>query len=228
MRLYFYCIFISEKKTKTCPFQGFDRQRVFHIYNKDLFAAVSVTKKSSYNYNEENLKIHTDIIDFYDKNYNILPFRFNTIVGEKLGKGILFKYYEELIENLRKVNKKVQFELKVFKSKPLQGELINDSSKIDAFKLKDKILDVKTKYLVSQINGPLLKIADDHKIDRLVTNNLILSSKYLINQKEASKFAGELNRMKSIFSELYFYIKGSEPPFDFVDVEITKDNAFIK
>ena len=228
MRLYFYCIFLGDKNCKTSGINGMGNQKVFHIYNYDLYAAVSVTKFSFFERSEENLNIHEEIIRYYDKNFNILPFRFNTIVGEKIGKGILFKFYEELLVNLKKVNKRYQYDLKVFKRPPLNGELGNSKPVVNSAQLREKMSDVKTKYLVSQINGPLLKVAKDIKIERLVTNNLILSGKYLVNQKDSEKFEQELKRVQSIFSEYTFISKNAEPPYEFVDVEITKDNAFIK
>ncbi|MFC1726050.1 GvpL/GvpF family gas vesicle protein [candidate division KSB1 bacterium] len=228
MRLYFYCMFMGNKNCKTTGITGLGSQKVFHIYNNDLYAAVSVTKYSFFDKSDENLKIHENIIRYYDNNFNILPFRFNTIIGEKIGKGILFKFYEELLSNLKKVNKRFQYDLKVFKKPPLEAELGGNYSPVNPAQLREKISDIKTKYLVSQINGPLLKIAKDLKIDRLVTNNLILSGKYLVNQKDSEKFEKELKRMQSIFSEYTFISKAAEPPYEFVEVEITKDNVFIK
>jgi len=228
MRLYFYCIFTGKKRNKPYNALGLENQRVFHIHNNDLFAAVSITTKKIFERTDDNLNIHNSVLDYYNKNYNILPFRFNTIVGEKIGKGILFNFYDELLANLKRVNKRVQFEVQVFKSPPLKGEFIKNSKFDNSIIARDKIKDVKTKYLISQINGPLIKMAVESKIDRLVTNNLILSAKYLVSQKDQNKFMGEIDRLKSIFSKLSFYSKYPEPPYDFVDVEITKNNAFIK
>ena len=55
MRLYFYCIFLGDKKCKPTSITGLGSQKVFHIYNKDLYAAVSVTKFSFFEKSEENI-----------------------------------------------------------------------------------------------------------------------------------------------------------------------------
>ena len=88
MRLYFYCVMKKTDGLKS-EIGGMDGQRVFFIKCEDLIAAVSSTNRAKFIKSEENQTIREKVISDFMKEGALLPFQFNCVVGESVGRGIL-------------------------------------------------------------------------------------------------------------------------------------------
>ncbi len=233
MRLYFYCIMKASGKPDL-PTEGVSGQVIKHINNHDLCAAVSPARYANHPVTDENLKIHDKIVNAYSRHYDIIPFRFNTVVGERIGRGVLKRYYYELLEDIKNLSGKSQFLLHVvqkekdrFKLLIKQKRLLKSKGLFDRDNMmKNKILDVDSKLIVSRINGPLEKLSCKSRTDRLKEGSYLLKGEYLIRNKNVSEFKSSLNRLERMYSNLNFYITGPQPPYNFVSIQITRDNTF--
>ncbi len=216
--------------------RGVDNQKIFFIRNRDLCAAVSATNTMQYEDTMQNNKIHEEVIEIFIKKYSILPFRFNSIVGERVGRGIIVKYYDELQENLKRIQNKVEYIVKAIVKESFNKRKLDDLKKIeinrlkffydaDRTLLKKKILDVKTKVLSRQINKMMDEIASESFVDFLPNNKIILSGEYLVDKRFTDRFNKVLTDLQSLYPEIEFLSIGPRPPYCFNLIDITKDNT---
>ena len=165
--------------------RGINNQKVFFIHNRNLYAAVSATSTIEYENTSKNIKDHEKIIEILQKKYSILPFKFNSIVGEKIGRGILVKYYKELQRNLSKVQNKSEYLVKAVKKNSFKLSDLNKKNTNKNFHYIDnkktsmnKIFDIKSKVLSRQLNMPLDSIAFESSVEFLPSENMIFSGEY--------------------------------------------------
>ena len=231
MRLYFYCI-MKNISNVDFSLKGLDNQKIFFIRNKDLYGVVSAVSTMQYEDTIINRGIHNKIIEYLSERYSILPFRFNSIVGERVGRGIIKRYYEELQKNLVRIQNKVEFVVRVLKRDSSQIDVIQkavigkDKIKKSARKSPiSKILNIKGKVLANQINQPLRDLSSDSYVEMLCNEQLLINGYYLIDRKNIRLFQGKLNDMEKVYSRYEFMRQGPMPPYSFNIVDITKDNA---
>jgi len=234
MRLYFYCITkdISENEFSL---RGLDNQKIFLIHNKKLYAAVSAVSTIQYEDSLYNRETHEKIIKYFMEKYAILPFKFNAIVGERVGRGIIKKYYNELQENLIKIQGRVEFLITVLKRSSTQmigvgkntignsvpGKSIGYAEKHSA----KKILNIKGKVLAHQINQPLRDIASDAYIEMLINEQILFKGNYLIEKSKVALLQSKINDLEKLYPQYEFFRRGPMPPYSFNIVDITKTNT---
>ncbi len=231
MRLYFYCI-MNEVSEPDFYLRGIDNQKVFFIHNRNLYAAVSATNTMQYENTDKNIHDHEKIIEIFMKQYPVLPFKFNSVVGEKIGRGILVKYYKELQKNLSRVQNRVEYLVRAVKknsnkllnlNKNIQNRNINHNNSKEIF--KSKIFDIKNKVFSRQINLPLDSIAFASNVEFLPSETVILSGEYLMDKDKTDEFDKELSNLRALYPHIIFFSIGKRPPYCFNVIDITKDNT---
>ncbi|MFC1558740.1 GvpL/GvpF family gas vesicle protein [candidate division KSB1 bacterium] len=234
MRLYFYCITknISENEFSL---RGVDNQKIFLIHNKELYAAVSAVSTIQYEDSMYHREIHENIINYFMEKYPILPFKFNSIVGEKLGRGIIKKYYNELLKNLINIQGRVEFYIAVLKrsstqmigiSKNTHGKSIQGGKKYYTEKHSaKKIFNIRGKVIANQINQPIRDIASYACVDMLVNEQILFRGNYLVEKNKVTLFRSKINDLEKLYSQYEFFCKGAMPPYSFNIVDITKTNS---
>ncbi|MCL5019688.1 MAG: GvpL/GvpF family gas vesicle protein [Patescibacteria group bacterium] len=219
---------------KKSDIEGVDDQRVFFIKCEDLVAAVSSTNQTIFPTTGGNQRRHEKIIHDFMKEHALLPFRFNSIVGESVGRGILQKYYNELLHNLELVQDGVEYCVKIVRHHPVKiQKLMNllrpapkDNSKPRSEDpQKEKILDVKTKVLATQIHTALAGIAMENHKNLLLTGQILLEAEYLVHKQMKKNFEVEIDRLQRIYPDIMIVVQGSLPPYNFNTIDITKDNS---
>lgn len=234
MRLYFYCV-MKKFRGKKLEIGGMDGQPIFFIKCEDLIAAVSSTNQTKFPVTESNQKRHEVIIQDFMEERPLLPFRFNCVVGESIGRGILQKYYNELIHNLEIIQDGEEYGVKIIRHHPTKVQKMmnllypatqkeNSKSKLEAPQ-KEKILDVKTKVLATQIHTSLAEIAMENHKNLLLTGQILLEAEYLVQKRMQKKFESEIDRLKRLYPNLMMMVQGPLPPYHFNTIDITKDNT---
>ena len=221
MKLYFYCV-IKDYERNVKPGRSIDDQQVYLINNKPLYAVVSTTNKFSFPESAPNIKMHESIIKKFMEKYPVLPFPFNTIVGEKIGKGVLYKYYDKLLKNLDEIGNDMEFGL--WASKKVKKDIQRKEASMELGGL-DSQKDLKTKILAAKINARFSNLSKQVDIMYLINEIIILESKYLVEKKHIADFKEEFRFCKKLYPELEFTLRGPIPPYFFNKVKITEDNV---
>ena len=223
---------MSEVREPDFSLRGIDNQKIFFIHNRNLYAAVSATSTMQYENTRENIKHHEKIIELFMEKYPILPFKFNSIVGEKIGRGILVKYYKKLQQNLSKVQNKVEYLVCASKKSPSKLTDLNKNfkeKKLNKYTGREvflsKLFNIKEKVLSRQLNIPLDSSAFESYIEFLPSENIILNGEYLVYKNMTNKFEKELANLKALYPHLDFLSIGPRPPYCFNIIDITKDNT---
>ena len=233
MRLYFYCV-MKKFRGKLPEVNGMDGQSVILIKCHDLVAAVSSTGKSSFADTPENQRTHENVMRDFMKKHAILPFRFNCVVGETIGRGILQKFYNSLSKNLEIIKNGQEYEIKVVRHNPRavkkvinllsRKNTIPDPAAEQDGPQNSKITDVQTKVLAMQVHQALASLALKSSNDLLQTKDILLDAHYLVEKKKLKQFAREVEQRERLYPNIMIIARGPLPPYHFNAIDITKEN----
>jgi len=222
------------------PTAGVGGQRIFHIQNRGLCAAVSPSRHRQYDVTEKNLKTHESVIQAYMAKYPVLPYRINTVVGERVGRGVLQKYHAALSKDLQGVQNRRQFRVRVIRRKAGPGEK-PIGSLLAPSEMKARMSDyigsakrsaprktyvLKPHVYKNMVHGPLEGIADRTKNGSLAGSHTVVDSLYLVHKSQTNDFRNEYLHLQQQFQELEFFLTGPEPPYDFTSVSIVAGNKW--
>lgn len=236
MRLYFYCI-MKDFRGGKLPVQGMNGQRIFQIRSGTLFAAVSASPVMRVDPSDAHLRKHHRIIRDYMRAYPILPFRFNTIVGESVGRGVLRKYHTQLVRDLHRVRGHMQFSVCV--ARPLPGDPRSEmGSLLSPSELKARMQTylgtrrtprkryvLKREVYVREIHGPLSAHATEVSDGRLHSQRQLINRHYLVPSEKTAVFKRTVRTLLERFPELEFVVGDPEPPYDFHSTSIMLSNS---
>ncbi len=208
-----------------------DKQKVLFIHSKDLYAAVSYTKHSEFEDTPENIELHEKIINKVAAKCNVLPFQFNTIVGETIGQGVLSKNYNKIVELLKILGGKSEFIISVYKQ--TNGIVVEDLTKIKKSRsifsktpIRDnKVLKTGLQKITARLHSELNKNAFDSKYEKVIPANTVFQGTYLVDNEKTRKFEESFKWVKSLYSEFDFQIKGPRPPYSFNDISIKSSKS---
>jgi len=221
MKLYFYCV-IKDYKGDVKSDRGIGDQKVYLIHSKPLYAVVSTINRFSFPETASNNEIHENVVRQFMEKYPVLPFPFNTIVGERIGKGVLHKYYKDLLKNLGEIGKEFEFDLWISKK---YKKNIQQNNTFGGMRRPDSPKELNTKILAAKINARFSHLAKQTSIIYLVNETIILDGKYLVGKEHISHFKNELIFTKKLYPELEFSLKGPIPPYSFNKVKIMENNV---
>ena len=230
MRLYFYCV--MKKYWGRLPEKtGIAGQKIFLIKCNNLVAAVSTTGRASFPETQENLTRHEQILKSFMKSRPILPFRFNCVVGETVGRGILQKHYHALFKNLDEVKNGVEYRLKIARYNPASVKkvvnLLDRAAFRERAKVRDpgpqtaKINDIQAKVLATQIHNNFSGFASRHEKDLLQNGEILLKAEYLVDKNDAKQFEAEKERVRRLYPNIMVMMEGPLPPYNFNAINIT-------
>lgn len=222
MKLYFYCAYRNFKGRKT-SLRSIDNQKIFYIHSNDLYAAVSYTKYKEFAETEENIKIHESIIAELSRKTDIVPFRFNTIAGETMGKGVLNKNYSKLMDILERIGGKEEF---IVKAEGRTGKNFKNLFNLKSGKntgkplSEDRLMTIGTQKLTARIQSELIKEAEDSIYNILKNSDRFFEGRYLVSKTNIPKFKKSVKWLRSLFPEMKLTVNGPFPPYDFNPVNI--------
>jgi len=216
MKLYFYCI-LKDYKGDVNGGKGIKNQRVYLIHNKKLSAVVSTINTFKYPETPSNIEIHESVIKRFMSKYHVLPFPFNTIAGEVIGKGVLYKYYKQFLENLEAIEN--GYELNLWVSKRVNKNKRGDNT-FKGLVRQDNPGSLQTKILAAKINARFSHLAQRSEFLYMVNDLMILDGKYLIKKNNINLFREEFGFCKKLYPELEFVMKGPSLPYSFNKVKI--------
>ncbi|MFC1732094.1 GvpL/GvpF family gas vesicle protein [candidate division KSB1 bacterium] len=215
--------------------RSIDGERIIFIHSKDLYAAVSYTKFTKFTDSPENFATHENIIRAVAEKTPAVPFGFNTIVGETIGKGVLFKNYSNLVRAIHAIGGKEEFIVYVHRdvTKKLQKfssiagmtrDREPDQRKKET-RAYNKMYDIAGHKRAAAIHRNFADIAFESRYERLKSDERLLEGYYLVESSKTGLFNQTYNWVQSLYPELHFFIQGPQPPYSFNPVRITSANT---
>ena len=222
---------------------GLGSSSVYFVGFRDISAAVS-------NVNRDTIKVSSDIAFSYEKiiedlwaKFNLLPMRFGTVMKNDTNiVEILKRNYSDFVDNLKKVENKSEFGLKILldmnkidyksentfnldnykKLKQLNKNSIYRNYLIDKLKQhksEDSFMK-KIDDIIEEIHNPLQKLSYLYKVKKMVTPKIILNATYLIKNDIKEEFIQTIKQIKREKRDLNFLLTGPWPPYNFVNLSI--------
>ena len=242
-RRYIYGI-IQESESRKFGFSGIDDAEVYTIRHKEVSAVVSDIGPEEIDPTLKNVRVHAAVQDELLKNYTLLPMGFGMIAG---GNGDVFKLleknYQGLIDGLKRLDGKVEVELKVFwDQEAMIKELQSGSDELTRLKAKIKnapspaeaqrllieagelveriVQDWKAKY-ADRVYCVLKGLCNDARLNNPLGVKNIMNASFLIDKAKESDFQKEVYRLDSRYQgKVNFKYVGPLAPYNFVNLKL--------
>ncbi len=222
---------------------GISGERLYLISQQNISALASNYSAGQEPWKKEKALEFAQIIETFSEKYTLLPVRFGTVVAADTDITKLLKtHYEAFENNLKKVENKSEFGLKVLwdfekvkvemKNKPEVTGLRSDDyfsknstttnylfGKIKKLKLDDAIMHFVDEFIES-LNSRLNSISFDANFKKMVSGSIMLDAVFLINKKNHGQFKAAVVSLGDQYPGLQFLITGPWPPYSFTDVKI--------
>ncbi|MBI4286262.1 MAG: GvpL/GvpF family gas vesicle protein [Chloroflexi bacterium] len=242
-RKYLYGI-IKESIPRTFNLSGVGGAGVYTIGYQEVAAVVSDTGLGEIDPTRQNVRAHTEVQDGLLKAYTLLPMGFGMIADSKDDVcKLLAKNYQGLISELKRLDGKVEVELKVFwdqgaLSKELEGgsdELTRLKSRIknasspaetrelliEVGKLVERIaFNWKARY-ADRVYAVLKGLACDARLNNPLGIKNVLNASFLIEKAKESDFQKEVYKLDAQYqSKVNFKYVGPLAPYNFVSLKL--------
>lgn len=142
-------------------------------------------------------------------------------------------YYEDFIKNLDRVRNKAEFGIKVIWAGNIIKERIinvykNENpahltqsgtkfmkEKFERYKI-DKEFEEEADRCITIVDGFLNRLASEKKLEKLKTDNLLLSASYLVDKQKKDDFKKAFEELRSSQEDLKYLLSGPWPPYNFI------------
>ncbi len=215
--------------------KGLQAAPVYNIPFRGLGAAASELHAKPDPITKEHVLEHEWVVESLMKNFTILPFRFLTLFKQQDDVLTMFgSRHGDFKDNLERLRGKVEFGIKVL----WPGEKIRrslDAGKADVrvpargeTAVKIYIQEKLGKYIIAKkieeeadrriaaVDGIFNAFAMEKKIEKLKTENLLLSAAYLVEKEKQQDFMQAFERLSSSPGELKYLRSGPWPPYNFI------------
>lgn len=240
---YIYGI-IEEPQPKKFRFSGVGDAEVYTINYKELAAIVSDINFQEIDPTRRNVHAHTVVQDELIRDHTVLPMGFGMIANaEDSIRELLENNYHGLVSELKRLDGKIEAELKVFWDqeamiKELQGEsqeltrlqakIKAASSPIEAqtllleagMQVERIALSWQAKY-AQRVYDILRKLSFDARLNNPLGVKNILNASFLIDKCSESVFKQEVYRLDNEYQgKVNFKYVGPLPPYNFVNLKL--------
>lgn len=236
MKIYTYAV-INYKGDIDKSIKGLEDKSVYNIPYEDIGIAAS-------NINEEIEEIkditkeyvlaHEKVVEELMNKFTVLPIRFFTVFDKKENVISMSKnYYNDFKSNLIRLKNKVEFGIKVIwngsnvKKKIEETYKNNDTipaaasakifikEKFKEYKI-NKIFESEADRCIEFIDNSFSKFAYEKKIQKLKTENLLLTANYLVEKEKQNDFKKVYEQLKKVQNEFRYLFSGPWPAYNFI------------
>jgi len=194
---------------------------------------------------QSNAIAYAGVIETLAQHITLLPVRFGSVMeSNEAIIHMLKKNYNEIQQNLLKVENKCEFGLKIFcEPEKLRAELrakseanaktsaipateINNSVYRDWVnkKLKEhrleELLVTYVDSVISQIKDNLNRLKAVNKFKKKVTASMIIDAVFLLDKERKDELIGIAGELQDQHAGLTFVLTGPWPPYNFVDLTV--------
>lgn len=242
--LYIYCIIRSSKAVSFGNIGiGGAGNEVKTVGYDDMHAVVSKAPLTKYDASRENMMAHELVIETVMRDYAVLPLRFATVMNDESDvKKLLEVKYEKFVEELERVDGKVELGVKAIAKKDVVFEEIlmkND----DICALKEKIQglphektyydrlaigrmvesaleDEKKKYRKIILEA-LEPVALEMKENNGFGDRMIVNASFFVDKEKEGHFDDCINELGEQYGDkIIFKYVGGIPPYNFVNLSL--------
>lgn len=223
--------------------QGISGSTLYALSFNDISVAVSDFTSSKFTMNKEVAIDFARVIEELSESVTLLPIRFGTFLkSDEIINQLLVKHYDSFLQNIKQVENKYEFGLKVFWDYEkcseqirvkLESEDVKASdyfstntihtdyllSKIKKHRLEAALLKY-VEQLIEEISQYLAQINPDCKFKKMVTNTIILDAVFLVEKNKKDEFIQTIEVIKQQNADLNLLLTGPWPPYSFVDIVI--------
>ena len=242
LKLYAYGVIDSNEKMEE-SIKGLSEASVYNIPYRDIGIVVSDLDPQAQIKNEESIMRHEEVVEVLMDRFTILPMRLYTVFSGK--EELLLKakdHYEDFIKNLNRVRNKAEFGIKVIWAGNIIKERIINAhksespsadptragtkfmkEKFEKYKI-DKEFEEEADRCIAILDGFLNRIASEKKIEKLKTDNLLLSASYLVDNEKRDDFETAFEVLRnSQGGDLKYLLSGPWPPYNFITLSHSED-----
>jgi len=217
------------------------------VHYGELAAVVSDAPLTPYDPTRENLLAHQRVNETVMSEFTVLPLAFGAqFRSEADVVEILRNTHDSLLDVLRKMDGKVEFDLKVFWDPQRvlaeiqeQNELVRhlrsqmgsgqESGYLSHLQLGQIVQDAmrqRAESYVREVYSALEDTAVASRTNATIGEDMILNAAFLINRTEEGSFNQMLDRIAAEFEgRLSFRLSGPFPPYNFVRIRLSVGEA---
>lgn len=224
--------------------RGISGDMLFAISHLDVAAVVSIVTKAALITDTTNAMEYAGVIETLSHQFNVLPVRYGSIIKteDSLMK-ILERNHEEIEENLRKVEDKFEFGLKVFcdtdklardlKSKTetvtvLPTEMPTTSSSISREWLNKKLKEHRIEEsilhyvdsVIATLTEKLTELEAVNKFRKRTSSTILIDAVFLLDKTRKQSLIQMITDIEKEHPDLNFVLTGPWPPYNFVDITL--------
>ena len=244
MSLYVYAIIDSTGGLEE-SIKGLFGASVYNIPYRDIGIAVSDLDPHVQIKTEESIFKHEEVVEALMDKFTVLPMRLYTVFSKK--ETMLSKmkdHYRDFMENLNKVRDKCEFSIKVIwagnvikerivnahknenhSANPAQSGTKFMKEKFEKYKIDKEFMDEADR-CIAIVDGFISKFISEKKLEKLKTDNLLLSAAYLIDNKKKDDFKKAFEELKISGGDLKFMLSGPWPAYNFITLSHSGDGEF--
>jgi hypothetical protein len=236
MKIYVYGIIDSNKQVNE-PVYGLEKARVYNIPFRDVGVVASDLAGPMPDVTEDSILAHEYVVESLMENFTVLPVKFLTVFdGKENILSVMENYYSDFKDNLNRLRNKVEFGIKViWPGDKIKEHLIkthkggaqkvtaSDGSpkkrfmkeKFEKYKI-DKKFREKASKCINAMDVFFSKFAAQKKLEKLKTENLLLSAVYLVERDKQSDFREAFEHIRTARDDFRYLFSGPWPPYNFV------------
>jgi hypothetical protein len=236
----------SEKlKVLLAGMKGVSEVDLYTVSFSDIAAVVSDVERANLITDKKNAIEYAGVIETLSQQFTLLPVRFGSILesNDALMK-MLERNYNEIKNNLQKVENKFEFGLKVFcDSEKLMAELKSQSEavantsdkpapesnnsvfrdwvnkKLKEHRLEESLLSY-VDLVIATLKEHLVRLNAVNKFKKMTSAITIIDAVFLLEKERKDALIHVIADLQNQHPGLNFVLTGPWPPYNFVDITI--------
>jgi len=245
MSLYAYAIIDSTVGVEE-SIKGLSGAPVYTIPYRDIGIVISDLNAQIQKEDKKSVLKHEEVVEMLMDKFTVLPMRFSTLFSGKEQVLLMMKnYYDDFIENLDRLREKIEFGVKTIWPGDLIRErittahrksdnlpLVASSSgksfmneKFENYKI-DKEFEEEADRCIAIVDGFFSKFISEKRLEKLKTDNLLLSASYLVDNEKRDDFKKAFEELKSSGGDLKYMLSGPWPAYNFITLKHSGDGKF--
>ena len=241
IKLYAYGIIDSNEKVDE-GMRGLNEALLFDIPYRDIGIVVSDLGPQVQIKTKESILKHEEVVEALMDKFTVLPMRLYTVFSGTEEMLLKVKdHYEDFIENLDRVRGKCEYGIKVIWAGNVIKERIvnarkNESAlanptqsgakfmkeKYEKYKI-DKEFEEEADRCIAIVDGFLNRLASEKKLEKLKTDNLLLSAAYLVDKEKSDDFKKAFEELRFSGGDLKYMLSGPWPAYNFITLSHSGD-----
>ena len=236
MKIYTYAIIDSNSKISD-TINGLEGIGVYNIPYRDMGIVVSSHSEQIQNITKDHILKYEEIVERLMEDFTVLPMRFLTLFNREEDVLLMMQeHYNGFKGNLDRLRNKVEFGIKViWQGETIKNRIIESSKKcyanlvipdnspgksfvkekFEKYKI-DKEFEEEADRCITIIDYFFSRFIAEKKLEKLKSDNLLLSASYLIEKEKQKDFIEVFEKIRAAPGDLKFLLSGPWPPYNFI------------